>query len=132
VGNARPSHDLLKRICLSRLKLYTLTMETPNCSNQMPAANSRRDFLRQTGLSMGSLAFGTMLARGLLTEVRADAPLSLKARSAPLPAKAKHIIHIFAQGAPSHLDTFDYKPAMKDLAEKSKAGQAGVFISYPF
>jgi uncharacterized protein (DUF1501 family) len=107
-------------------------MEIPNCSNQIAAPNSRREFLRQTGLSMGTLAFGTMLSRGLLTEVRAEGPLNLKARPAPLPAKAKHIIHIFAQGAPSHLDTFDYKPGMKDLAEKSKAGQAGVLFPTPF
>ena len=107
-------------------------METPNCSNQIPAANSRREFLRQTGLSMGTLAFGTMLSRGLITDAHATGPLNLKARSAPLPAKAKHIIHIFAGGAPSHLDTFDYKPGMKDLAEKSKAGQAGVLFPTPF
>ena len=107
-------------------------METPNCSNQIPEANSRREFLRQTGLSMGTLAFGTMLSRGLITDARAEGPLNLKARVAPLPAKAKHIIHIFAGGAPSHLDTFDYKPKMKELAEKSKAGQAGVLFPTPF
>jgi len=107
-------------------------METPNCSNRIPEANSRREFLRQTGLSMGTLAFGTMLSRGLITGARAEGPLNLKVRAAPLPAKAKHIIHIFAGGAPSHLDTFDYKPGMKDLAEKSKAGQAGVIFPTPF
>jgi len=33
-------------------------------------------------------------------------------RRPPLPAKAKHVIHIFANGGPSHVDTFDRKTAL--------------------
>lgn len=107
-------------------------METPNCSNSLPSAHTRRDFLRQTGLGMGSLAFGAMLSKGLISEAHAEVSANLLARKPPLPAKAKHIIHIFAGGAPSHLDTFDYKPEMKGLAEKSAAGQSGVLFPTPF
>jgi hypothetical protein len=37
-------------------------MKDSNCGNYVPTANSRRDFLRQTGLGMGTLAFGTMVS----------------------------------------------------------------------
>ena len=32
--------------------------------------------------------------------------------SVVVPAKAKHVIHIFLEGAPSHIDTWDPKPEM--------------------
>ncbi|MFM8359930.1 MAG: DUF1501 domain-containing protein, partial [Verrucomicrobiota bacterium] len=33
-------------------------------------------------------------------------------RPPPFPARARHVIHIFANGGPSHVDTFDPKPAL--------------------
>ena len=106
-------------------------MSTPNCTNSLPTPNSRREFLARTGLSMGTLAFGTMVADYMVADARAEVA-SLKPRKAPLPAKAKHIIHIFAGGAPSHLDTFDYKPKMKELADQSASGMGGVLFPTPF
>ena len=37
----------------------------------------------------------------------------------PLPARAKHIIHIYLNGGPSHVDTFDPKPALAQWAGKT-------------
>jgi len=34
------------------------------------------------------------------------------------PAKAKHVIHLFMNGGPSHLDTFDPKPSLATFAGK--------------
>jgi len=31
------------------------------------------------------------------------------------PAKAKRVIYLFMAGGPSHIDIFDYRPAMRDL-----------------
>ena len=107
-------------------------MQTPNCSSSLPTPNSRREFLRQTGLGMGSLAFGTMVADYLVADARGEIVANLKPRKAPLPAKAKHVIHIFAGGAPSHLDTFDPKPKMKELADMSASGMGGVLFPTPF
>ena len=107
-------------------------METQNCSNSLPTPSSRRDFLRQTGMSMGTIAFGTMVADYMVNPAHAEITATLKPRQAPLPAKAKHVIHIFAGGAPSHLDTFDYKPGMKAYAEKSEGGGGGVLFPTPF
>jgi hypothetical protein len=93
-------------------------MEIQNCTNSLPTPNSRREFLRQTGMGLGTVAFGTMVADYLVAPAHAEISADLKPRKGPLPAKAKHVIHIFAGGAPSHLDTFDYKPGMKAYAEK--------------
>jgi len=47
------------------------------------------------------------------------------------PGKAKCIIHIFAQGAPSHVDTWDPKPALSALDGKTLPG-GGVAMGSPF
>src|SRR5258707_11334474 len=49
----------------------------------------------------------------------------------PLPGKAKAVIHIFAQGAPSHVDTWDYKPMLTKMNNKTIGGD-GVAIGSPF
>ena len=87
-------------------------MEIQNCSNSLPTPNSRREFLRQTGMGLGTVAFGTMVADYLVAPARAEITADLKPRKAPLPAKAKHVIHIFANGGPSHVDTFDRKTTL--------------------
>lgn len=46
------------------------------------------------------------------------------------PAKAKSIIHIFAQGAPSHVDTWDPKPVLTRMSGKSIDG--GTAMASPF
>ncbi len=42
----------------------------------------------------------------------------LTPRQPHFPGKAKQVIHIFANGGPSHVDTFDPKPALARLAGK--------------
>lgn len=86
----------------------------------------RRELLRSAACGFGSLALA-----GLCAE-QADA-----ARSAPLPRfapRAKRIIFVFMQGGPSHVDTFDYKPALiehdgqkrhfRDARKLAKTGMA--------
>ena len=75
--------------------------------------NSRREFLRKCGMGLGATAMAAMLQRELRAAPVAVDPLRpLAPRRPPLPAKAKHVIHIFANGGPSHVDTFDRKPAL--------------------
>ena len=64
---------------------------------------SRRDLLRTTGTGLGLLALP-----GLLDA--ASTPLS--ERPAQFAAKAKHIIHIYLNGGPSQVDTWDPKPEL--------------------
>lgn len=72
---------------------------------------SRRNFLKNSALGLGWLA-----AADLFADSRAE-PLGdpLAARKPPLPATATSVIHLFMQGGPSHIDTFDPKPALNRL-----------------
>ncbi len=58
-------------------------------------------------MGFGSMALGPMAARSLQA---ATNPLSV--REPHFPATAKRVIHIFANGGPSQVDTFDYKPEL--------------------
>src|SRR2546426_3882057 len=82
---------------------------------------TRRDFLCKCGMGMGALGFASLMAQtGLLpTEARAGEVINPLAPKAPLfPARAKRVIHIFLNGGPSHVDTFDPKPALEKYANK--------------
>ena len=57
----------------------------------------------------------------------------LQARPTHFPGKAKRVIHLFMNGGPSHVDTFDYKPELQkrngktlpvNLATERKTGVA--------
>src|SRR4051812_15597446 len=77
---------------------------------------TRRDFLHRCGMGMGALSLSTLLGQaGLLGGVaRAeDADLNPLAPKSPhFPGKAKRVIHLFMNGGPSQVDTFDPKPAL--------------------
>ena len=79
---------------------------------------SRRDFLWQSGGGLGGLALTSMLGREPL--------LAKGVLSGTLhhPPKAKRVIQLFMGGAASHLDTFDFKPALiRHHGEKSDFGE---------
>ncbi|MBM3290227.1 MAG: DUF1501 domain-containing protein, partial [Candidatus Hydrogenedentes bacterium] len=75
-------------------------------------ALSRRDFLRRTGLGLGTLGLATVLGAHADT-AGAD---SMAARRPQFAGRAKRVIHIFLNGGCSHVDTFDPKPALAKLA----------------
>jgi hypothetical protein len=83
---------------------------------------TRRDFLGRCGMGFGMLSLAGILAPELVFAAGVErdggglSPLSPKAPQ--FPAKAKRIIHIFANGGPSHVDTFDPKPALARLHGK--------------
>ena len=69
------------------------------------ASINRRDFLARCGMGMGALGFAKLLGAS-----EAASPLAPHApHFAP---KAKRVIHFFLNGGPSHVDTFDPKPAL--------------------
>lgn len=73
---------------------------------------NRREFLYGLGTSLGSIALSSMLA----SESSADEkPNPLAPRKGHLPAKAKNCIFLMMEGGPSHVDTFDPKPALNQL-----------------
>ncbi len=85
-----------------------------------PHLLTRRQMLGQIGTGLGMLGFATLLQdAGLLVSTAAAAignPLAPK--QPQFPARAKRIIHIYLNGGPSHVDTFDPKPALAKWAEK--------------
>ena len=85
-----------------------------------PRLLTRRQMLRQMGTGLGMLGFAGLLGdAGLLVPSASAAPVNpLAAKPPPFPARAKHIIHIYLNGGPSQVDTFDPKPALAKWADK--------------
>ena len=71
---------------------------------------SRRDLLTRTGTGLGMLALAGILADDAGAAPALD-PLAPKAPH--FKAKAKHVVHLFMNGGPSQVDTFDPKPALE-------------------
>jgi hypothetical protein len=75
-------------------------------------------------MGLGGLALGTLLAES--RAVAAGPPAAVEASASPLvarspqfPARAKRMIHLFMNGGPSQVDTFDPKPALTRYAGKA-------------
>jgi hypothetical protein len=83
-------------------------------------ALTRREFLCRCGMGLGALSFASLFG-GLPATAEANDGLTnpLAPRQPHFPGKAKRIIHIFANGGPSHVDTFDPKPALAKYAGKA-------------
>ncbi|PHX63409.1 MAG: sulfatase [Planctomycetaceae bacterium] len=69
--------------------------------------------LERSAMGMGSLALGSMLQSADASEAN---PLAV--RKPHFAAKAKRVIHLFMNGGPSHVDTFDPKPSLEKYAGK--------------
>lgn len=92
-------------------------------------ALSRRELLRRAGTGLGMLGLA-----GVLADDADGYTNPLASRQPHFPAKAKHVIHIFCNGGPSHVDTFDPKAAldkyngkmlpMENLRTERKTGAA--------
>jgi hypothetical protein len=77
---------------------------------------TRREMLRRSGTGLGMLGlFSVLNDAGLLAaETTAPDPRNpLAARPPHFPARAKHVIHIYLNGGPSQVDTFDPKPLLQ-------------------
>ena len=85
-----------------------------NYLEQKMAQESRRDFLKKSGLGLGSLALSSMLGGKAFANTLAPnlANGGGILGTGHFPAKAKRIIYLFQSGGPSQLETFDYKPTL--------------------
>ncbi|PJE47298.1 MAG: sulfatase [Sediminibacterium sp.] len=87
---------------------------------------NRRKFLSKLSLGIGSVALGSLLIPDLFNgKPDEEALMAGLPHFAP---KAKRIIYLFQNGAPSQLDLFDYKPKLQemfgqDLPESIRMGQ---------
>src|SRR5213083_1990227 len=81
-------------------------------------ALTRREFLGRCGMGMGAVSLASLFGGfGLLNSAQATDGLTnpLAPKQPHFTGKAKRVIHIFANGGPSHVDTFDPKPALARL-----------------
>ena len=87
---------------------------------------TRREFIWQTGAGFTATSLAALLGDdGFLQNqvVAADGQTSwenpLSPKKPHFPAKAKSVIFLYMYGGPSHIDTFDYKPSMKGMDNKT-------------
>lgn len=79
---------------------------------------SRRKLLRRCGTGFGTLGLGALLSeQDRFVADEAVAPLAPKRPH--FEARAKHVVHLFMNGGPSHVDTFDPKPKLSEWHGKS-------------
>lgn len=93
--------------------------------NLTPCGRTRREFLWEVGGGFAGLALLDLLGRdGFAADKKALNPLA--AKPAHFPAKAKHAVFLFMNGGPSHVDTFDPKPALSKHSGTAYKGETPV------
>lgn len=91
-----------------------------NSRAQTSPRPSRRDLLQH-----GSAGFGWLALSALLAEQTSAASSPLAPKAPHFPARAKRVIFLFMQGGPSHVDTFDWKPGLKERSGKTSGAADG-------
>lgn len=84
-------------------------------------ALTRREFLQRCGMGMGALGLAQLLGPSTASATPTAAPgfaSPLALKNPHFLGRAKRVIHIFANGGPSHVDTFDPKPSLQKYAGK--------------
>ncbi|HRQ51536.1 MAG TPA: DUF1501 domain-containing protein, partial [Agriterribacter sp.] len=89
---------------------------------------NRRKFLSRMSIGLGSAALGSLLIPGLFDGAAAEEEAGFMPGIPHFAPKAKRVIYLFQNGAPSQLETFDYKPTLnkmmgQDLPESIRQGQ---------
>jgi Protein of unknown function (DUF1501) len=118
--------------------------------NPTPCGRTRREFLWEVGGGFAGLALIDLLSRdGFFAAGAAAGDASpgssasylLAPKKPHFPARAKHAVFLFMNGAPSHVDTFDFKPALTrfngtdyhgDLSVGSNGRPIGHLMQTPF
>ena len=92
---------------------------------------TRRQWLNRFGMGLGALSLTSLVNPQHLIADPATKPVNPLAPKPPMfPGKAKAVIHIFAQGAPSHIDTWDPKPELTRM--DGRAIDGGIAMGSPF
>ncbi len=96
-------------------------MNHPMSSPAFQASINRRTFLGRAAFGLGGLALAGLLDPKILKAAEADAaagPWRGVINPPHFPVRAKRIIHLYMAGGPSHLESFDHKPKLKELHGK--------------
>lgn len=107
----------------------------------IPYYASRRSMLRSAGAGFGWLAAQGLTQAAPALHSSAAGPGGLTStvpHGLHFPARAKRVIFLFMNGAPSHVDTFDPKPALAKYAGQSpsekieRSSKASGYMPSPF
>lgn len=118
-------------------------MVTPAFDHQLTIKHSRRQALYGIGVGLGSVALTALLAgESSAREHPADGAATLAERPPHHAAKAKRCIFLMMEGGPSHIDTFDPKPALaklhlkefqrNDTMQSAMSGGRRYYVASPF
>ena len=98
---------------------------------------SRRQLLARSGMGFGMLGLSSVLAQNVLGPNVLGQKRGVSASDDPTAPKPPHfaprarsVIFLFMNGGPSHVDTFDPKPALKKF--EGKPGKGGKYMPSPF
>src|SRR5689334_373759 len=98
-----------------------LMKNLPFDSREFQHGINRRTFLGRAAYGLGGIALASLLDSKLLGSLAAaetDQRWRGVVNAPHFPVRAKRIIHLCMAGGPSHLETFDFKPKLKDLDGK--------------
>ena len=86
-----------------------------------------RDLTRRNFFLKGAAGFGTIALSKLLAEENISPVDPLAPKQSHFPGKAKNVIFLFMEGAPSQLDLFDPKPALtRSIARSSSRCRSSI------
>ncbi|MBI1370687.1 MAG: DUF1501 domain-containing protein [Planctomycetes bacterium] len=91
-------------------------MKLPHDFNPTRLPTSRRELLKQVGMGMGMLGLAPLLQSEARGAISAN---PMTPRSPQFPGKAKRVIHLFMNGGPSQVDTFDPKAKLTEMSGKN-------------
>lgn len=92
-----------------------------------PCGRTRREFLWETGAGFTGLALVELLSRdGFFPAADAAETAPTAGRVTHHPPRAKHVVFLFMNGAPSQVDTFDPKPELDKFDGTAYKGAAVV------
>ena len=85
--------------------------------NNNECSLSRRNLLKRCGTGLAAFGLAGILHDDRMLQASTTTPDEalnpLLAKPPHFPGKAKRVIHLFMNGGPSHVDTFDYKPELQ-------------------
>ena len=105
--------------------------------NVLSGTHTRRDMLATVGTGLGYLALPMLLQANTSSTPVSTNPLA--PRRPHFAARAKHIVHIYLNGGPSQVDTWDYRPELQKwggkklpLGNLTTERETGVALASPF
>ena len=91
-------------------------MSLKQLQQMLALPSTRREFLSRSGTGLGSLGLASLFAGGShpggVAHAASAGTSPMVAHAPQFAGKAKYVIHIFLNGGPSHVDTFDPKPSL--------------------